>query len=66
MQESSANAYIPELETGMSAWGRFEFRPVTSGLPLSTDILKGRWHVSNVPKTEVAFTSFNQLVGTGK
>ena len=36
---------------GMSAWGkkrRFEFRPVTSGLPLSTDILKGRWHVSNL------------------
>ena len=51
MQESSANANIPELETGMSAWGkkrRFEFRPVTSGLPLSTDILKGRWHVSNL------------------
>jgi hypothetical protein len=23
MQESSTNAYIPELETGMSAWGKF-------------------------------------------
>src|SRR6202045_1699478 len=28
---------------------RFELRPVTSGLPLSTDILRARRHVSNVP-----------------
>jgi hypothetical protein len=30
-----------------------ELLPVTSGLPLSTDILSVRRHVSNVPKGDV-------------
>jgi hypothetical protein len=31
---------------------RLELRPVTSGLPLSTDILSVRRHVSNVPDSD--------------
>jgi hypothetical protein len=38
-------------------WGQsrhFDRVPVTSGLPPTADILRGRRHVSNVPRAEVA------------
>jgi hypothetical protein len=46
--------------------GRTQFEQMFSGLPLKADIAQYCRHVLKVPKTEVAFTSFNQLVGTGK
>jgi hypothetical protein len=33
---------------------RFDDAPITSGLPLSIDILTLRQHVSNVPPTKLA------------
>jgi hypothetical protein len=38
----------PEMMSESGQTRRFELRPVTSGLPLSTDILRVRRHVSNV------------------
>src|ERR1700676_843527 len=46
-----------QLSGSMSQLGqtrRFGHRPVTSGLPRSTDILGAGWHVSNVPAAEIA------------
>jgi hypothetical protein len=51
----------------MGQMRRFELRPVTSGLPLSTDILGDRRHVSNVPDSDStpqqATSLFDHLVG---
>jgi hypothetical protein len=33
---------------------RFDRPPVTSGLPRLADILSVRWHVSKVPRHEIA------------
>ena len=44
---------------------RFDWRPVTSGLPLSTDILRGGRHVSNVPEAEVNGLPLAPKMGSG-
>ena len=46
----SSNREPPMSELGQKR--RFDRRPVTSGLPRSTDILRVRRHVSNGPTTD--------------
>lgn len=47
-----AVSYIADAYVGRQR--RFDLRPVTSGLPRRTDILRVRRHVSKVPNSEVA------------